>query len=1039
MFEEVEKESFSQREEKILHFWDKEGIFQKTLQQRENAPRFTFYDGPPFATGLPHYGHLLAGTIKDVIPRYKTMKGFSVPRRFGWDCHGLPIESEIEKSQGLSGAASIEEYGIDKFNEECRRVVLRYTNEWKATVRRMGRWVDVDDAYKTMDPSFMESVWWVFKNLYDKGFVYKGFKVMPYSAKLGTALSNFEAGENYKEVDDPSIFVSFPLEDDPEVSLIAWTTTPWTLLSNLALTIGEEVDYVLIERKSDEKRFILAKGLIRSVFKEGEYAIVKGVPAKELEGKHYIPLFPHFEERRKQGAFKIIIGNFVTLQEGTGIVHTAPAFGEDDFNVCQEAKIDIVCPVDNNGRFTKEVPEFEGQFVKDADKSICKLIKEKNRLIKQSTIKHRYPYCYRSDIPLIYKAVETWFISVEKIKDAMVKNNDTIHWTPSYIKHGRFGNWLENARDWNFSRKRYWGTPIPLWVAEDGDMLVISSIKELEELSNRKIDDIHRHFIDDIVIEKEGKVYKRIPEVFDCWFESGSMPYAQKHYPFENETAFTSEFPADFIAEGLDQTRGWFYTLTVLSTALFNKPAFKNVIVNGIILAENGMKMSKRLKNYPEPELVINKYGADAIRLYLLHSPAVRADDLRFKETGVELVLRQILIPLWNAFDGFFITYSRIFKWYPEKEDLSSDILIDRWILSLTQKLIADVEEGMDDFDLSKAVEPFIGFVDQLTNWYIRRCRRRFYTDENVEDRNKAFATLYYVLKTLSKIAAPFIPMFSDSIYQHLKLPGEPDSVHLCDFPERKLELRDESLEHAMESMRSLCSLGHALRKDHMLKVRQPLRKVTVACANPDVEAFFKNESWLIAEELNVKEVEVVSDDSEFVDIFVKPNFPVLGKKVGKNMREVQAEISCLEPDQLIDVFNQRDVSIFVGDEEIILKPEDLIIRKEAKEGLASAHEKGVTVLLDVFLDDALLCEGMARELINKMQRLRKECGFKVTDRIEIKVKSSSLVKEAFEIHKSLILSEVLGEKLEFTPCEGHEVELNGEKAFIELKVVKGA
>jgi isoleucyl-tRNA synthetase len=1038
MFKEVEKISFAQREEKVLKFWDENKIFEKTTEQRENAPRFTFYDGPPFATGLPHYGHILAGTIKDVIPRYKTMKGFNVPRRFGWDCHGLPIESEIEKTQKLSGAASIEAYGIAKFNEDCRRVVLRYTEEWKATVRRMARWVDLDGAYKTMDRPYMESVWWVFKNLHDKGFIYKGFKVMPYSARLGTTLSNFEAGENYKEVDDPSVIVAFPLEDDPEVSLLAWTTTPWTLVSNLALTIGEEVDYVLIEHKADHKRYILAKALLRSVFKEGEYAIVKGVPVDELKGKRYIPLFPHFEDRKEKGAFQILTGNFITLQEGTGIVHTAPAFGEEDFNVCQEAKIDIVCPVDNNGRFTKEVPEFEGKFVKEADKGICKMIKEKGRLLKQGTIRHRYPYCYRSDTPLIYKAVETWFISVEKIKDAMVKNNNEIHWTPEYIKHGRFGNWLENARDWNFSRKRYWGTPIPLWVSDDGDSLVISSVKELEELAGKKFPDIHRHFIDDVVIEKDGKKFRRISEVFDCWFESGSMPYAQKHYPFENETAFTSEFPADFIAEGLDQTRGWFYTLTVLSTALFNKPAFKNVIVNGIILAEDGMKMSKRLQNYPEPKIVIDKYGADAIRLYLLHSPAVRADDLKFKETGVELVLRQVLIPLWSVFDGFFVTYARIFDWSPKKgEEPKPEVLIDRWILSLLQKLIIDVEEGMGQFDLSKAVEPFIGFVDQLTNWYIRRCRRRFYTDKDVEDRNQAFNTLYYVLKTLSQIAAPFIPLFSESIYQHLKFDEDPESVHLCEFPKVKENLRDKNLEEEMSSMRSLCSLGHSLRKEHMLKVRQPLRKITIACPNEKTSQFFQKESWLISEELNVKEVLTTKDDSALVDIFVKPNFPVLGKKVGRNMREVQSEISKLESDQLIDVFNRRDVSIFVEEEEVLLKPEDLVIRKVVKEGLAASHHKDLTVSLDVYLDEELLCEGMARELINKMQRLRKESGFEVTDRIEIQMESTSLVKEAFEAHKDLILSEVLGEKLEFIACNGNEVDLNGEKAVISLKVAK--
>lgn len=1037
MFKEIEKESFAQREEKVLEFWDTEKVFEKSLTLRENAPTFTFYDGPPFATGLPHYGHLLAGTIKDVIPRYKTMKGFRVPRRFGWDCHGLPIESEIEKSQNLSGGVEIEAFGIDKFNEECRRVVLRYTQEWKKTVRRMGRWIDIDNAYKTMDRNFMETVWWVFKQLYDQGLIYKGFRVMPFSAKLGTALSNFEAGENYKEVDDPSVFVSFPLESQPEVSLVAWTTTPWTLVSNLALTISSQLEYVQIEAQ-DGKQYILAKGCVERLFPdENDYKFVKPWKAKDLEGLHYEPLFSYFLDRRKQGAFRVITADFVTLDEGTGIVHTAPAFGEDDFYACQEAKIDLVCPVDDNGKFTSQIPDYEGLFVKEADKAICKAMKSSKRLLKQGTLKHRYPFCYRTDTPLIYKAVETWFISVEHNREKMLHNNEQIHWTPHYIKHGRFKSWLENARDWNFSRNRYWGTPIPIWQAEDGELLVLSSIAELEELVGQDLPDIHRHFIDDLTINKNGKTFRRIKEVFDCWFESGAMPYAQLHYPFENKDVFQDNFPAEFIAEGLDQTRGWFYSLTVLATALFNRPAFKNVIVNGIILAEDGMKMSKRLKNYPEPHLVIDRYGADAIRLYLLHSPAVRADDLRFSESGVELILRQLLIPLWNAFDGFFVTYARIFNWEPPKTDkqFKPKALIDRWVLSMLQKLIVEVEQALDIYNLSKAVEPFILFIDRLTNWYIRRCRRRFYADEASEDRDEAFMTLYTVLKTLSKIAAPFIPMFSESMYQHLKLSSDPVSVHLCDFPKNDESTRDVVLEENMEAMRMLCSMGHSLRKDHKLKVRQPLRRLRVAVANPQVRSFFEQQSQLILEELNIKQLDLLDDDVQFVDISVKPNFPVLGKKVGKLMREVQKEVALLEADQLIDAMEGNRVSIFVKDEEMFLDPEDLIIKKEVKEGLAASTFGQVTLVLDVFLDDDLLCEGMARELINKIQRLRKECGFQVTDRIDVTIDATSLVKDAFYSFRDLIESEVLANSVSFSALEGEEIDLNGESAIICLKV----
>lgn len=641
----IKKESFSDREKRILQMWSSQEIFQKSLDLRKGSKVFSFYDGPPFATGLPHYGHILAGTIKDVIPRYKTMKGFYVPRRFGWDCHGLPVENEIEKAKQLAGAPAIEEFGIARFNEECRDIVLRYTEDWKAVVKRMGRWVDMDSPYKTMDLPFMESVWWVFSKLFELGLVYQGFKVMPFSAKLGTPLSNFEANLNYKDVDDPSLVVKFSLKERPHVFFLVWTTTPWTLFSNLALVVNPDMKYVEIIDEATKEHYILAESRVKEYFKEN-IQIVKRFIGSDLAGAGYNPLFSYFKDRGGAKAFTVLTDGFVGEEDGTGIVHAAPSFGEADFFVCSREGIEPVCPVDSNGKFTKEIPEFEGLFVKEADKEIYRLLKKEGKVFKYGTIRHRYPFCYRSDTPLIYKTVTTWFVAVEKIKEKILAANEKIYWMPEHIKQGRFGKWLENARDWAVSRNRYWGTPIPLWRSDDNDYIVIKSAKDLEERSGRSIKDLHRHFIDDITFEVDGKVYKRVPEVFDCWFESGSMPYAQHHYPFENKKETMEQFPADFIAEGLDQTRGWFYTLTVLSAALFDKPAFTHAIVNGIVLAEDGQKMSKRLKNYPDPMDVIEKFGADAVRLYLLHSPVVMADDLKFSERGVETTLRSLLLPL---------------------------------------------------------------------------------------------------------------------------------------------------------------------------------------------------------------------------------------------------------------------------------------------------------------------------------------------------------------------------------------------------------
>jgi isoleucyl-tRNA synthetase len=1036
MFEEIPHETFDQREQRILKFWKDKRIFERSVEENGQKSHFSFYDGPPFATGLPHYGHLLAGTIKDVVPRYKTMKGFCVPRRFGWDCHGLPVEQEIEKAFDLSGATSIESFGIARFNEECRKIVLRYTEEWKETVTRMGRWVDFSQTYKTMDLPFMESVWWAFGQLYEKGLVYEGYKVVPYSAKLGTPLSNFEAGENYKDVDDPEIVVTFPLVEDPNTSLLAWTTTPWTLISNLAVMAGPEIDYVKVKDIPTGKFYILAKSRLDANFKTPtDYEIVDQFKGKQLAGKRYIPIFNYFADRAQKGAFRVILEEGVSIEDGTGLVHTAPAFGEMDFFACQREGIELVGPVDGNGQYTSEIPEYAGLFVKDAEKEIIKRLKKEGRVVHQGTIRHRYPFCWRSDTPLIYKAVKTWYVAVEKVKDKMLAANDQIHWTPGHVKHGRFGKWLEGARDWAISRNRWWGTPIPIWRSDDGDIHVVSSIAELEKLTGATITDLHRHFIDDLTFTKNGKTYKRVPEVFDCWFESGSMPYAQNHYPFENQQSFEANFPADFIAEGIDQTRGWFYTLTVLSAALFQKPAFKNVIVNGIILAADGSKMSKRLRNYPDPKVVIHKYGADAIRLYMMHSPAVKADDLCFQESGVELVLRQILIPMWNAY-SFFMTYARIYNWKPTKPITKPDAVIDRWALSTLNKLVKDVEEGMDAYDLSLAVEPFVGFVDQLTNWYIRRSRRRFWEDKATPDREQAFATLYQILLELSKIAAPFVPFISEAIYRNLRTEDMPESVHLCAFPAPHPELRDPALEEAMAAVQTTVSLGHALRKEHKLKVRQPLQKAHLASADAHVLQFLREQQHLIADELNVKEVVFENDEKQFVSLKAKPNFRVLGKKVGKLMKAAQTAIDGFDQKQLATLMSGGQVTLELEGENIILTPEDVAVDRIIKDGMAAANSGVITIALDTQLSEPLLIEGMAREIVNKINTMRREADFDVSDRISVKMDASDRVKQAYQEYADYIQSEVLAVSWEFAKSEGAEWDLNGEPTKIELKKV---
>ncbi|HSX12145.1 MAG TPA: isoleucine--tRNA ligase, partial [Rhabdochlamydiaceae bacterium] len=806
--------------------------------------------------------------------------------------------------------------------------------------------------------------------------------------------------------------------------------------SNLGLAVGPEIDYVKVKEHKTGRNLILAKARLSVYFKNPEeFTLVETFKGKALAGKHYEPLFSYFDTKKNPKAFQVIADDWVSVEDGTGLVHMAPAFGEADFFTCTREGIELVCPVDHNGKFTDEVPHFQGLYVKDADKGIIKYLKDKQKVFHHGQIRHRYPFCWRSDTPLIYKAVRTWFVGVEEFKEEIIRANLEIYWVPEHIKEGRFGKWLENARDWAISRNRYWGTPIPIWRSADGDIIVIGSVAELEKRTGKKIVDLHRHFIDGLTVEENGKTYHRIPEVFDCWIESGSMPYAQNHYPFENVQETMKTFPADFIAEGLDQTRGWFYTLNVLSAALFQKPAFKHVIVNGIVLAEDGAKMSKRLKNYPEPEKVMNEYGVDALRLFFLSSPAVIAEDMKFSEAGVELILRQVLIPFWNSF-VFLSTYARIYTWSPASSFKKPHANIDRWILSLTQQLIARVTKAMDRYELNNAVEPFVKFIDQLTNWYIRRCRSRFWSEEESQDRREAFETLYTVLRQLIKVAAPFIPFLTEAIFLQLKRKEDPESVHLCDYPEYDAKLRDEALEEEMAIVQVVVNAGHALRKENKLKVRQPLEKAHLVTADERKLKALKAQKQLICDELNVKEIQFSSNEEEFVALAIKPNFRVLGKKVGPLMNQMQQRIAAFHQKQIATLLAGSPLEVKMEGQTITLAPEDVAIERKVHEGLIAKESEGITVVLDTTLTEALLMEGLAREIVNKINTMRRENGYAVTDRIHVKMDTTARAKKAFDLHKEYICHEVLALSVTFEKCEGTPWDLNGEPTLISIEAV---
>ncbi len=1018
-FVEVEKE--------ILKFWEEDNTFEKSVHNRDGAAEFVFYDGPPFANGTPHYGHIMVSYVKDVVARYQTMNGKKVERRLGWDCHGLPAEMSAEKQLGVSGRKQIEQFGVEKFNDFCRSDVLKYSGIWVEMFKRIGRWVDFNHDYKTMDLPFMESVINNFKQLYEKGLVYEDYRVLPYSWAAETPLSNFEVNQGYQDKTDNAITVMFKLENG--MNILVWTTTPWTLPSNLMLAVGLDIDYAVMEE--DGQKYILAEALLGRYKKQLEHATKVGsMKGKDLVGMSYEPMFPYFKHLKDKGAFKVLSGEFVSTEDGTGIVHIAPGFGQDDFDACRayDENFPVVCPVDEAGKFTSEVPDYEGKQVFETNEPIMQLLKEKGILVKKEQYTHSYPFCWRTDTPLIYKAMSSWFVRVTDFRDEMVKNNQQINWVPEHIKDGRFGKWLEGARDWSISRNRFWGTPIPVWKSDNPKFPrvdVFGSVAEIKEKTGIEVKNLHKPYIDDVVYpnpdDPSGKtMMHRVSDVFDCWFESGSMPYAQVHYPFENKEWFERHFPADFIVEAMDQTRGWFYTLTVLSTALHNRPAFKNCICTGLLMAEGGQKLSKRLKNYPDPNEVLETIGSDVLRWFLVSSPVLKGGNLAVDKEGKEIAkaARAALIPLWNAF-YFFTLYANA-EGYKAKEVYSSNEAIDNYILSKLKRLSQIVKQGLDTYDVAMATNEVTSFMEILNNWYIRRTRDRFW-----EGDRQAFDVLYTVLVNLSKIVAPLMPFVSEYVFKTLT--GE-ESVHLTDYPTLNEVKLDDALVKEMDFLQDLCSAAKFIREEKNLRNRLPLQSLTVV--GKDLDFIGVQYQDIIKDELNVKEVKLDNNLANYADKSVYLYTPLLGKALGKDMGPVMGAYKQgkweLNADGTLNIAGQT------------LTTDLFEVRLNMKEGVAGqafADNKAV-VTLDTNVTDALRREGMARDFVRLVQTLRKDKDFNISDRIELSYQTEDAeLAQALDENKAYVAEQVLAVKFEKAQNQGTQAEIEGKNICFDAKV----
>ena len=1003
---------FSDMEQQVLRYWDLDQTFQASCDNRETSPEYVFYDGPPFANGLPHYGHLLTGYVKDIIPRYKTMRGYKVARVFGWDCHGLPAELEAEKQLGIKDKGQIEAMGLEKFNEYCAQSVLQYTEEWKAYVTRQARWVDFDNGYKTMDLNFMESVMWAFKTLYDNGLIYQGFRVLPYSWAEHTPLSNQETrlDDSYKMRQDPAVTVTMPLVDTPGhplgaalagVNVLIWTTTPWTLPSNLAIAVNPDVTYAVV-RTADGERYLLADNLVAGYAKElGDYEIEHTYVGQELAGLGYQPPYDFFLD--EPNAFRILVADYVTTEDGTGVVHQAPAFGEDDMLTCQQAGIGVVIPVDMDGKFTSLVPPYEGMLVFDANKDIIRDLKAAGRILRHQTIEHSYPHSWRSGQPLIYMALPSWFVAVTKFRDRMVElNHDLIEWMPEHIRDGQFGKWLEGARDWNISRNRYWGSPIPVWVSDSEEyprVDVYGSLDELERDFGVRPASLHRPYIDELTRpnpdDPTGKsTMRRVPEVLDCWFESGSMPFAQKHYPFENKEWFDDHSPADFIVEYSGQSRGWFYTLHVLATALFDRPAFKKVVAHGIVLGDDGLKMSKSKGNYPNVNEVFDRDGSDAMRWFLMSSPILRGGNLIVTEQGIREGVRQALLPMWNAY-----SFLKLYSATPARIATDSTDILDRYILAKLHNLVAGVTDALDDTDIARACDEVRWFCDVLTNWYVRRSRQRFW--EGDEAHPEAFNTLYTVLEALTRVTAPLLPMLSEVIWRGLT--GE-RSVHLADFPAADDFPADNDLVTAMDSMRGVCSATNSIRKAYKLRNRLPLPKLTVAMANSQQLATFAD---IIRSEVNVKELSLTDDVDSIGTFEVVVNAKVAGPRLGK---DVQKAIKAVKAGN----YERTDHGTVIADG-VELQPDEFTERLVAADPTATAQIDGVDglVLLDTHVTEELEAEGWAADVIRGLQDARKLMDLEVSDRITVTLGVPAEKEQWALRHADTIAGEVLATSLD--------------------------